>query len=144
MLKVAHIWVTPDMVGVECEGCTVVVVRSGTAGIAGAVDDLHARVGLHVVGLVFVVDVPGWRHDLSAAMVRGRDLASGEHEILGQHNGARAPPVQEPRHMPALHLVLASEIGGTGVQKLRQVPPRLLQRVRVLHEQPVMQVGPNL
>jgi hypothetical protein len=76
-------------------------------------------------------------------VVGGRDLPSGENEILGHLDAASAAPVQEPRHMASLHLVLRGEIRRARAQKLGQILPRRLQSVRVIHQQLVMQVGPN-
>ena len=74
-------------------------------------------------------------------MVGFRDLPCGEDKILGQLDGASAASVQEPRHMPSLHLVLPGELGGASAQKLGQCLPRGFQSVSVLHKQMVMEIS---
>ena len=80
-----------------------------------------------------------------AVAVLGSDLASREDKVLGHLDGlAHAAAIQEARDVTTSHLVRSVELGGAGGEEFLQVLARGLQRVGVLHEQPVVQVGSNL
>ena len=79
-----------------------------------------------------------------AAMVSGGELPCGQHELVRHLDSASAALVQEARDMASAHPVQGCELRRASAQQLRQRFARCLQRVAVLHEQPVMQVGPNL